>query len=180
MNPLDWLPLASKYANRYKTWGFPHHTFEDLLQTAMLGVVVACDKYDSERGYTFQACASLYIRKELQDLLFTDPNTKTLRSKEFKLGYAYAALLDGTRDNLEEYDQYANRLFIPDIVEQEVFFDEVVSSLMEGERKFLLDIIDLSSIDAGKVYMQEHGVSRVTMSKRRTKLRETCKDLLLH
>lgn len=161
MNPLDWIPLASKYANRYKTWGYPHHTFEDLLQTAMVGVVVACDKYDSERGYTFQACASLYIRKELQDLLFTDPNEKTLRIKE--------------RIQSEDWEE---QVFIPDIVEQEVFLEQVVSSLTERDRKFLLDMIELTSADAGKNYMREHGITKQAMGQHRARLKQKVGELL--
>jgi RNA polymerase sigma-B factor len=58
-----WLPLANHLANRFAGRGEP---FDDLAQTATVGLIKAVDKFDSERGVEFAAYAIPTIIGEIK------------------------------------------------------------------------------------------------------------------
>jgi RNA polymerase sigma-B factor len=58
--------LVPQVARSFRSAGFP---FEDLLQAGTIGLILAVDRFDSERGVRFATYASALIRGELQHLL---------------------------------------------------------------------------------------------------------------
>lgn len=189
INPMDWLPLAAKYANQYKSFSNWQHDFADLLHTAMIGVLIACKKFDSERGYTFQACASVYIRKELQSLLFADYASRTLRFKEVGLTDGEIGLLYSDSDASElcgmfdrtSLDLYNNRS--GDSIIDSLYVSEVVSSLTEEERKYFHYLFEYADsgfpdAEASRYYRTTHKVSRVTELKYRNLLKDKLKAII--
>ncbi|GAA3795308.1 RNA polymerase sigma factor SigF [Streptomyces chiangmaiensis] len=58
-----WLPMAERLAGRYRSRGESH---EDLRQVAALGLVKAVDRYDPERGHTFESYAVPTVTGEIK------------------------------------------------------------------------------------------------------------------
>lgn len=75
-NPMQVYKLAKIYAARYAGKGID---YEDLLATAMLGVVIACNKYDESRG-ALTTIAVYHMRDELNRACYR-PTTQNLVMK---------------------------------------------------------------------------------------------------
>jgi RNA polymerase sigma-32 factor len=58
------LRLAAKLARRYRGYGFP---LGDLIAEANLGLVMALNRYDPERGARFSTCAIWWIKSAIYD-----------------------------------------------------------------------------------------------------------------
>jgi RNA polymerase sigma-B factor len=58
-----WLPMTQRLARRYASRGEP---YDDLLQTATLGLIKAVDRFDAERGIDFTAYAIPTILGEVK------------------------------------------------------------------------------------------------------------------
>lgn len=55
--------VVDREARRYRTWRL-HRA--DLRQAGMVGLLVAADRFDPDRGVPFRAYAQLWVRKEIQ------------------------------------------------------------------------------------------------------------------
>src|SRR3569832_1072366 len=58
------LRLAAKQARRYRGYGFP---LGDLIAEANLGLVMALNRYDPDRGARFSTCAIWWIKSAIYD-----------------------------------------------------------------------------------------------------------------
>ena len=98
------LRIAARTAMRYARQG---GNLSDLLQEVKIGLLIALEKFEPERGWRFATYSSWYVRQRVNDFVYTDsqtavrfPTTRTL--KQFFFNRArYAALLETapTRDD---------------------------------------------------------------------------------
>jgi RNA polymerase sigma factor (sigma-70 family) len=57
------LPLVRREASRYRVWRME---YGDLVQAGLVGLLVAANRYDPDRGVPFGAYAQHWVRKEIQ------------------------------------------------------------------------------------------------------------------
>ncbi len=158
INPLDWQPLAQRYATMYRGQAEP----DDLFQQAMLGVVKAASTFKGLA--TFQGWASLHIRSAIQQLIYTDANTKAKRNR------LECRLIEVDED--EKHSRYADLLARDYHEQEEMYVSEFIEQLPveQREKEFFIDILEHGSTVAGKRYMERHDITRAAMGQRRLKL----------
>lgn len=79
--------LVPRIARSFQAAGFP---FEDLLQAGTIGLILAVDRFDPERGVQFATYARALIRGELQHLLRDHGWAVRVPRPVQELGYAAA------------------------------------------------------------------------------------------
>lgn len=77
--------LVPRIARTFRTAGMP---FEDLLQAGTIGLILAVDRFDPERGVRFATYATALIRGELQHLLRDQGWAIRVPRSVQELGYA--------------------------------------------------------------------------------------------
>lgn len=158
MNIMDWRPLVLKMCAKYSTTiKVSRVGYDDAIQAGMLGLVLAERAYDKDhahRLYTFQAYAQTCIRNELQRLIYTDVKSSNYRIKEAPLSPEMVIELSGVapdnRTTKYEVEEFCSKL-----------------PLDERERRFFSNIVEHGSMEAGRMYMQETGMTRAGMGLRR-------------
>lgn len=79
--------LVPRVARSFRSAGFP---FEDLLQAGTIGLILAADRFDPDRGVQFATYARVLIRGELQHLLRDHGWAVRVPRPLQELGYAAA------------------------------------------------------------------------------------------
>jgi len=91
------MKIAVKFARKFKNYGHPH---EDLVQEAAIGLVLALDRFDPDKGFRFSTYAVHWITCELRNYVLRNLGTvrvgKTRAQKKifFKYRSARGAIIN--------------------------------------------------------------------------------------
>ena len=152
---LEYSDLAKKWANKYSPNAY--ETFEDLYQTAMIGVIRAAKLYDETKKACFITFANYYIRAEIQRLLYKDTNKKTPRIRE---DYQEDEILE--MYNVSEFDEAQSFLYCKEYIKR--------LPLSEKNTQFFTDMVEEGVTEAVRLFLQRHKVTKQAAYSRKKKI----------
>lgn len=78
------IPCALSYARRYRGMG----AYEDICQEAMIGLVMAADRFNPERGVRFSTYVLLWVRASVLEFIFHNVSlVRRSKTKESRRGF---------------------------------------------------------------------------------------------
>lgn len=167
--------LARTLVNKYvMACGMHGYTEEDLMQTANIGLLLAANKYDPEKG-AFSTYASLWIRHELNRLFYTNSssNERKLKTREILFSDATA-----TNEEGEEVNPFDNLMCTGDEEDYEaIWVSQVVkkAKLKGGNKHIFTLVFKYGPTEGGKKWIEKTGKTRQSFQQRLKKLRKKMK-----
>lgn len=143
-----YLPLVRSIARRVSMKLPKHYDFNDLVSDGVVGLLLAIERFDPERGVKFETFATYYIKgaildnlpklpkvKKKQEVVYNDPeevqaDSANLVSKVTTLAYSYILSLDApSGGDGDETFNLLNQLGEADSVQRDIEFEQLQKTL---------------------------------------------------
>lgn len=131
-----YLYLMKKIAGEYYWKKNSKYEFDDLYQSACLGLVKAGNAFNSEKGIEFSTLAYKCAHNEILRLYETD-SRKMRKAQTYSLDYEYS--INNKAVTLQEYleDETYNKYWEEDFIEH-IELKQAISKLLQSEKEVLL------------------------------------------
>lgn len=177
IDPLEWEALAYKHVYAYRRKFANNSSLEDLFQSAMLGIVIASEKFkeDKQGQAGFAGFAYWYVQRELNLMhckLTTIGDKRKLIANISHVAQADVAMETGVpEDKLDLMGQ-------EDDIEETVWIAEVLQSLPLNsiELEYFLEMVEYGDVDATELFKERTGKSRQRIHQIRIDIKEKVKS----
>jgi len=116
--------LVYKVANRYTIYGSPSIDIEDLEQEGVSGLIIACNKYEQDKGAAFGSYAFMWIRQGISRFI-TQRNTNGETSLDTPIGEDEGTTLgDMIEDESDHIGASMLRIELDDVMDRYLLDDE--------------------------------------------------------
>lgn len=126
-----YMPLIRAYATRYSV----HGEYDDLVQEASLGVIIAFRNFDPSRGVSFRHYCKFWIRNRLQDFCWRSSLLKTTR-EEYLAGVSPSVDSDQSTE-IEKFGSVDDAFVFLETKETRDIVRRALRTLNKTDRKIL-------------------------------------------
>ena len=162
MSLLDYMPYVYSIAYKYKSTAYVNdERLEDVVGAGMLGLVIAGNKHEASDGkHSLFSFIRMFVRAEIQNMLWTDVKKRTPRNK---LPTLLGSFSSGKDSHLLHY--------MTEHYDDDLLTEEILDSLKGMERTFFELVLEYGHKEASRMMVMITGKTRQSIHTDCTRLR---------